>query len=315
MQAQVVDDFSWSGHRLTSEHGANTIARLTNLLDLQQLNLVNSILQSSYHEYIPWMSSYDQNHLHEFQKIKKIKGLVVTEQDDLNARKILLSSGNGKNLKKIYPSCSESMCVASNPCEVKYFANEIMQSLELIYSLNQNWKIRGDALINEVIMRIPSRSDYIPRANGTGLTTHLYRKGIFLSLPIQSDEYQLELLLNIVHEMGHLAMVTLQNFDSIIERDLNRPLYSVIRKTKRPAILSFHAMVATIYMVEFLIDLKNSNININAKSDYINTRSKELIFDLQCALNAFRKIKLTNLGQDIFNEAIGLLALAQLKLS
>ena len=137
---------------------------------------------------------------------------------------------------------------------------------------------------------------------------------MFLTLPTKSNEAQLELLLNIVHEMGHLALTTYQNYDSIIAKDIEMPLYSVIRKTKRPGILAFHAMIATVYMLEFLIDLKESNIEIITSKEYINKRAKGLIKSLKDALNIFKNVELTKLGTEIFHESYGIFALAQLKL-
>ena len=122
------------------------------------------------------------------------------------------------------------------------------------------------------------------------------------------------LLLNIVHEMGHLAIITYQNFDSIIEEELTKPIFSVIRKTNRPAILAFHAMVATIYMLEFLIDLKRSNITISTNKNYIHKRSQELIKSLQIALKHFRTTHFSILGNEIYSEARSVLALSKLVL-
>lgn len=314
MQALKFEEVNWQGHRMTGLNGAKTISSLTQLLDLTQLNAVNSILDSSYTYYSPWMSSYDQSCLSDLQALHGPKNIRNLSKDDLMQRSLLLSSGSGKNLKKIYPSCDGKMYVSTNTDDFNYFSQEINKFLQMISSLDDSWKLRVENLVHEVLLRKPVNDDYSPRRNGTGLTTHLYRKGIFLSLPVKSQEYELELMLNLVHEIGHLAMVTYQNYDSIIEKDISRPIFSVIRKTQRPAILSFHAMVATMYMLEFLVDLKRSGLEINTPISYINDRSKELIQSLQEALKSFKGMKFSKLGQEIYSEAMGLMALAQLKL-
>ncbi|RYZ46272.1 MAG: methyltransferase domain-containing protein [Sphingobacteriales bacterium] len=52
--------------------------------------------------------------------------------------------------------------------------------------------------------------------------------------------------------MGHQALIVYQQSDAIISGDLEREVYSVIRRVKRPAILSFHAAVALAFMTRYL---------------------------------------------------------------
>lgn len=94
MEAILEENISWHGHRMTGANGARTIKSLTQLLDLKELNKVNSLLDSSYYYYSPWMCSYGQSDFSELQELNSPKGIGAQSKEDL---------------KRIYPSCTGQM--------------------------------------------------------------------------------------------------------------------------------------------------------------------------------------------------------------
>jgi HEXXH motif-containing protein len=139
------------------------------------------------------------------------------------------------------------------------------------------------------------------RKEGVGNSNHESIGAIYLSIP-EVECSTLQLAINIAHEVGHQALMIFQTSDSIIvPEQLSRNVYSCVRKVDRPAIQSFHALVALVYMRDFL-----KGINLQNKSkleiDYIKT---ELI-DYECKLKAnvwdFKKISFTEIGSKIYSD-------------
>src|SRR5690606_27268990 len=97
-------------------------------------------------------------------------------------------------------------------------------------------------------------------AGGVGFSSIRSRGAIYLSVPKLEDFYYLELAINLSHELGHQALMIYQGADSILNGDLEFPVYSAIRKTNRPAIMAFHAVTALSYMVLFISDLLSNGL-------------------------------------------------------
>ena len=75
--------------------------------------------------------------------------------------------------------------------------------------------------------------------------------------------------------------------------------------TERPAILSFRALTASIYMLEFILANKNS-ISELCSSEYFSKRFNSIKGDVERGLNIFKNVNFTPLGQKIYNEFIAL---------
>ncbi len=95
------------------------------------------------------------------------------------------------------------------------------------------------------------------RKEGVGNSNRESIGALYLSAP-SAEPRHLQLAINIAHEVGHQALMLYQTSDSIIQpAELTRDVYSAVRRIERPAIQSFHALVALVYMYDFVnsIDL------------------------------------------------------------
>jgi hypothetical protein len=79
-----------------------------------------------------------------------------------------------------------------------------------------------------------------------GYASPLTRGIVYRTLPNDGDRN--DVAIDLAHEMGHYALITLQSVDPIISSDRLKPIYSQIRRTLRPAIQTFHASVALAFM-------------------------------------------------------------------
>jgi HEXXH motif-containing protein len=144
------------------------------------------------------------------------------------------------------------------------------------------------------------------RKNGSGFSAHWLKGAVFLSLPQEHPFPHLELAINLVHEMGHQALMFYQDADPIIEKtDFDRPVYSMIRKTFRPAIMSLHALVAIYFMYYFVHELLKTDTTLNKiERDYFERKKSQLTSDFSGGCFALKGIQFTPVGSDLLLEMI-----------
>lgn len=131
---------------------------------------------------------------------------------------------------------------------------------------------------------------------------------MFLSIPRMLEFRDLELSINLAHEMGHQALMVLQAADRIVAGDLGMPIFSGVRKTNRPAIQSFHAMIALSFMVEYTATrLQCPGPLTEVEQTYLRKRFQELAEDLKVSLAAFEDVSLTPVGERLRNDCFDLL--------
>ncbi|MBC7457958.1 MAG: hypothetical protein H7235_06745 [Bdellovibrionaceae bacterium] len=138
------------------------------------------------------------------------------------------------------------------------------------------------------------------RSGGSGKSAHWLKGAIFLSLPTTPKNSILELALNIVHELGHQILMVYQDADQILINP-NEEIYSSVRKTKRPAIMSFHALIAVYFMLFFL---KNLSVADEDQRDFINERQKILYSDFVGGAFALKDASFTPVGLALFHEML-----------
>jgi hypothetical protein len=91
-----------------------------------------------------------------------------------------------------------------------------------------------------------------PRARG--LSSELMRGAIFLGYP--PGNCQVDLALDLAHEMGHQSLALLRSCDPLFASDPRASVYSEVRHTERPAIQSLHAAAAIAFMLRYLLDAR-----------------------------------------------------------
>jgi HEXXH motif-containing protein len=148
---------------------------------------------------------------------------------------------------------------------------------------------------------------------GRGFSSHLFRGAIFLDPPA-SDEHRIEAYaINFAHELGHQALFVYQCADPIIDGALDAPVYSVIRRVPRPAILSFHAVVAAAYMAEFVGDWLDAGAESTARLHYLRRRLAENVELVENGAAALSVVQFTELGEQILDEMRGLVAYLRIR--
>lgn len=186
--------------------------------------------------------------------------------------------------------------------EINYFNSEIAKSLDFI---KENSELKP-LLKNNIKYFVPLKEngpDHKFRVNGSGCSIHWIKGAVFLSLPYDKTHRKIELALNIVHELGHQALMIYQDIDEIIPEGLQKHVYSAVRKTTRPAILSFHALVAIYYMIVFVKQSLKVQTN-SFESEYLALKFDVLKKQFLAGAFALKDIVFTDLGRNLFNEMI-----------
>ena len=257
--------------------GVNKLKELGNAFKAKTLQLVNSVLNTDYKGYSPWMSNLA--HLHDLSSLFEIDDCILQDR-----------------------SCSEKL-------EQRYLTNDSDKELSLGNMSAQELELLNKALdtvqegdtdiaklFSEVVKHVvPINTGKLKyQSNGVGFSTHLAKGSIFLSVPSR----KLQLAINIVHELGHQCLYLYQTADSIIDRGLDTPVFSYVRKTHRPAIQSFHAMVALAFMVRFLSQV----VPERKEKDYYQQVLQRLRSDFKRSLNEYDSVVFTELGQVLYED-------------
>jgi hypothetical protein len=285
------------GKWVTGRTGTKRICSLVDELDRKHAKHISSLLKIEYDNYQPWMSCTNQ--IEYFSKTWPIsQNHVLTEPSALSfiANGLINNDAPLGNL-----GMPETDGFEIELCPNIDFQNNIDKTLELIFAASPNLQKRWEKLI-QLIVPIKHRNAS-PTTIGRGLSNHLFRKCIFVELPLDSPRKELQTALNLVHELGHQALITYQNADLIVESNRDYLVHSVIRKTKRPVIRSYHAFFVSGYMLEFLIEAQKLKL-----SEHLNTQiNEELVKHRKIIFLATSElknapVKFTQLGIDIINE-------------
>jgi HEXXH motif-containing protein len=187
--------------------------------------------------------------------------------------------------------------------ELRSFARQVSESIGLLRSLGADYEMRIESLVLEIVPVVGLPDCTTWRPEGVGMSSHSYFGGVFIGLPKVTEHARLHLAMNVAHEMGHQALMAYQLADDILESPHELPVYSAVRQTLRPAILSFHALVAIMSMLEFAQRSAQSALLNPAEQASMADWEEKLRGDLRQGLNALKVVKPTELGQAILSEA------------
>lgn len=184
---------------------------------------------------------------------------------------------------------------------------EITEAQQLLATADPSFALRIQGLVQEFIPLALAGTRSLRDAAGRGLSHHHYRGGVFLGPAAPSPFPILELAISLIHEVGHQAAMVYQYADTILTTDYAQPVYSAVRKTNRPAILSFHALVALVYMIEFT-GAVYGRLSDKTERDYSANRWRELRADGEVGWQALQGAQFTELGRGLMDEFQRLLA-------
>lgn len=286
----------WKGSRITGPEGNKLLSyfikEADNLAinDIPELNNTN-VFQPQF--------SHPQTYSHLKELIHSPK-LILEDKEVLLSRRESFSREKSKSLELISPGDNDLTVMTPNSDSFYEFIEELKVSVDLLSS-DPNWESRINILVNEIIPIEPTSENIKMRKDGSGLSTHFYRKGVFLSRPMVDETRAFELALNLTHEMGHQALMAYEVLDDIIQGGPEVQSFSPIRQTSRPAIQSLHAVIAIVYMLEFIYAFERKLLQIIGP-DYLNKRKAELKKGLKEGLYSLEDISMTKLGNQIVSE-------------
>lgn len=267
---------------------------------------VESHFQRSFSEYQPWMSfDPDVADLSDLSQLSKTEARpqIRTDPRDLDLLDHTFSLGENR-MGRVFDEVPYWRVMTPDSPERARFQQLATNAIQFLCTSAPTQSQRLKLICAEIIpVESSSPSNFPLRPFGSGLSTHFYRNGVFLSTPKEHPWALGEFILNLVHELGHQIVMLYQCGDAILSGDLKEPMYSVIRRTNRPAIKSFHALVATAVMWELMTDARSAFDDLWG-IDRTNERAQYLKSDLDLALIGFHPSQFTNLGQRLYQEIV-----------
>lgn len=279
-----------------------TLARFNQQLQSIALSDTNADLRTHYSNYQPWMS-------HEGERIRlsKLHSSMIWDGEPpmvMEGKSLLdfsLALGS-ENLRRLDSKALSFSLAGAKDDNTMILTGLIREVLGFIKNHSPRFWRKIECTVSHIIPITSSDPKTIPtRRDGSGFSNHHVRGAVFLSLPMNSDTSRFELALNLVHECGHQALMIYQCSDDILLEDLRTPVYSIIRKTERPAILSFHAAIATAFMLEWLSEAMHS-ISHLVPEELALLRFQMLKQDLELSLSSFVGRRFTPFGQIMLEE-------------
>jgi len=232
---------------LFGEQGISNITFLSTELRRKTLDLACRMDNNTYPNYTPWLCIRPllSNSLskHELCYRGYTPGEIITDKHHLLDIESFLEEHQELTLSNLIGSREDWRVLLD--CGSRE---------SMILELNKAINLLLDSFYLKCVY--PSLVDLIipleqPRARGW--SCQYARGAVFLGFP--SAYSQLNLALDLAHEMGHQALVLLQSADDLIASDWNTPVYSEVRRVNRPAFQSLHAAAAIAFMVTLSKDI------------------------------------------------------------
>lgn len=271
--------------------GNQKIALLNDRFKSVCLDRINNEKTAVYHTYTPFMS-LGEGREHLPQILLSQKTLLVKDNEYL------------KHLSDFYTPPASKYIDGKNTVEFGFD-----NSKEDIFESSLNFFTSSNSFVVDIFQTIvkniiPMKTiDSEVRKEGVGNSNRESIGALYLSAPT-AEPRRLQLAINIAHEVGHQALMLYQTSDSIIKADeLTRNVYSAVRKTERPAIQSFHALVALVYMRDFVASIDLSKLS-DIEREFIETQNKRYTEWLKENICEFKKINFTDIGEMIYSELL-----------
>lgn len=262
-----------------------------------------SRVPGEFKNYYPWMDAYEEHKNTKLFVKHQVLGPLLIDSFILNEIESVYRE-NDNPLGLMLPE-EKSFRIS------RFVSDENLQKyvdgFELFSSTGEYWRGLYSTLCQFIVPIYSTRQNV--RTGGVGFSSLRARGTIFLSLPSDVNLNQIHLAINLAHELGHQTLMIFQGADSILKGELTRPLYSVIRKTMRPAINSFHAVVAAAFMLKFVSDILLGNRLLPAERIYCENYRGELIECLSQGIETCNQLQFTPIGQKLLCECKDLLKL------
>lgn len=296
----------WQGRWLTGSRGTERVVTLSEQLALQTKQCAEITTMQQFPCYQPWMccpARYDVWSVSPYVQAMgdRATSPAVVDPQQLQFLQHAFSTAPEQPFGHLKTGQTNFRICDSLSADLLQYSTELNAAIFLLTTADTTLAVRWQHLVCQVIPLGPLESGTPVRREGYGMSNHLYRGGIFVGLPSVFPGSTIELAINLAHELGHQAAMVYQYADCLLETEHATPVYSAVRKTERPAIMSFHAVVALLYMVEFLWHARRL-VKIPADAAYAGQRWKTLREDLAMGLAALQSLQLSVLGKGMLQE-------------
>lgn len=296
----------YTGRWLTGTKGTRRVVDLVGELNKKTKQMAETDIGKVYSHYEPWMcypACYD------FWSGSRPPALggnndfpgIITDPAALSFLHEAFSDAETRPFGRLDYHGSGMRVAKGDVAELNRFKVEMNQARQMLCAADKSFCQRLETLVYHIIPLGPVHDDNLMRKDGSGLSLHHYRGGILLGLPATGPFSVPELAINLAHELGHQAAMVYQYADRILKSDFDTPVYSAVRKTVRPGLMSFHALVALAYMYEFLKFLPFQAVG-KEWGDYFGRRLMEIHSDFEVGLQTISHISFTELGAGMMGE-------------
>ncbi|MBX9769108.1 MAG: hypothetical protein K2X47_17665 [Bdellovibrionales bacterium] len=234
------------------------------------------------------------------QLVAESKDTILTHESLLKLHDLTFESaefpyGKVDRFTKIGP-------VLTDQKEIQRFSDMATLILPSILEIDFFSKIFA-AFVNGIIPIETADKESQRNRSGNGKSAHWLKGGIFLSRPLTHQNPELELTLNLAHELGHQVLMIYQDCDPLINNGTSHLVYSSIRKTLRPAIMSLHALIANYFMIRFIDFRLLQEIKPSEETFYLRRRIS--LFHYFCLGSyALKNASWTDFGRQLFLEMV-----------
>lgn len=276
--------------------GAKAIPTLNNLTKSFRQAAVSQVVNGG--AYLPWMDSYEDHRSSALFRPHELRNYLLVDQHILSLlESVFMREGNPLGL--ILPE-ENSFRINRDISDSVLESKRYNDGIELFLSAGSYWRDLFSTLCSFIVPIYSTRSSV--RRGGVGFSSLRARGAIFLSLPNDEKYSRLNLAINLAHELGHQSLMIYQGADRILDSDLDAPLYSVIRKTQRPAINSFHGVVALAFMAKFIAEVLNAGSLSDEERKSSEQSFLEIRQDLGEAICKCSRLRFTKVGEKLFDE-------------
>jgi hypothetical protein len=274
---------------LFGEEGVGNIKYLSAELRRKTLELARRIDNNDYPHYTPWLCIRPLLTKPMSQcalcYINHTPGAILTSTTHLKKIESFLEENHDLTLSNLIGSREDWKILVSGRRR-KSVTLELTAAIDFMLAKSN---YLNDVYTSLVDMVIPLR-----QSRARGWSCQYARGAVFLGFPRVYS--QLDLALDLAHEMGHQALALLQSSDALIASDWDAPVYSEVRKTNRPAFQSLHAAAAIAFMVKLAKDAEYN--------DYVHPEfSYPLTVALHNSVLSLRQsCKFTSLGASLMDD-------------
>jgi len=182
-------------------------------------------------------------------------GSLITDPGILAHLAAIFCDAGGHALQRIVPYDIESEIFTDIGAAGPSCAELVTRGKSLLRTVSP-WL--GELLDSLLFWIVPIRHRPSGKPKKRGFSTPLCYGVFFLTFEDRSlndpEESALQMAVDLAHEAGHHALYAYQSADTLIKGDMTVPVYSAVRQTNRPAIMSLHASAALAFMISLLRD-------------------------------------------------------------